>query len=102
MRLRGGRKGNAQDALFRHTRDFAVMNDELAQEVRVMPQVRHQPQPVHIPGTNKGEEMVLHKGREPGRQQENTRNYRTARDSTGINARKRGPINAAMPSMPPA
>jgi len=60
------------------------------------------PQPVHIPGTTKGEELTLHKGKEPGRKQENGRNYRTARDSTGINADKRRPIHPDMPSMPPA
>ena len=60
------------------------------------------PQPVHIPGTNKGEELVFHLGKEPGRKQENARNYRSARDSTGINAHKRGPIHPDMPFLPPA
>jgi hypothetical protein len=59
------------------------------------------PQPVHIPGTAKGEEMTLHKGKEPGREAGKTRNYRTSRDSTGINASDRAPIHPDMPSMPP-
>jgi hypothetical protein len=59
------------------------------------------PQPVHIPGTAKGEEMTLTKGQEPGRDSRRTRNYRSSRDSTGINAHLRGPISPDMPSMPP-
>jgi hypothetical protein len=59
------------------------------------------PQPVHIPGTAKGEEMTLKHGKEPGRESGKTRNYRSARDSTGINAEQRGPIHPDMPSMPP-
>lgn len=58
------------------------------------------PQPVHVPGTNRGEEMVLKKGREPGRG--GGRGYRSARDSTGIQAGKRKPIDPRMPSIPPA
>ena len=60
------------------------------------------PQPVHIPGTAKGEEMTLHKGKEPGREMGKTRNYRSARDSTGINAKSREPIHPKMPNIPPA
>jgi len=60
------------------------------------------PQPVHIPGTNRGEELALNKGKEPGRTQGTTRNYRSARDSTGINPGKRRPILPDMPSIPPA
>jgi len=59
------------------------------------------PQPNHIPGTVRGEEMVLHHGREPGRSQD-SRNYRTARDATGINPRARQPILPDMPNLPPA
>jgi hypothetical protein len=59
------------------------------------------PQPVHIPGTKRGEEMALEK-KEPGRKKTNTRNYRTARDSTGINARQRDPLISVMPNIPPA
>ena len=62
----------------------------------------HPPQPVHIPGTTRGEELALRKGKEPGRKQENGRNYRSARDSTGISAARRRPIHPDMPSMPPA
>ena len=59
------------------------------------------PQPVHIPGTSKGEELALH-DKEPGRKSANTRNYRTARDSTGINPEQRDPIDPSMPYIPPA
>lgn len=58
-------------------------------------------QPVHVRGTMKGEEMVLDKGREPGRG-ERRRDYRSARDSTGIRARSKGPIDRRMPNIPPA
>jgi hypothetical protein len=59
-----------------------------------------QPQPSHIPGTNKGEEQALttkEVGRQAGR-----KNYQDARDSTGINAAARQPIHPAMPNIPPA
>lgn len=56
--------------------------------------------PAHTPGTPKGEEMVLRKGREPGR--DNPRFSRDARDATGINAKARGPIDPRMPHLPPA
>lgn len=59
------------------------------------------PKPVHVPGSSKGEEQVKNKGREPGRGQ-GTRDYRTARDSTSINAESRDPILPEMPSIPPA
>ncbi len=58
------------------------------------------PQPVHIPGTVKGEETVLHRGREPGRGE--GKQYRSPRDSTGIRAGDRQPIDPRMPSIPPA
>ncbi|MEP6662675.1 MAG: hypothetical protein ABJC04_03325 [Verrucomicrobiota bacterium] len=57
------------------------------------------PQPVHIAGTAKGEELAL-KGREPGRGE--GKQYRSARDSTGIEAHSRQPIDPAMPNIPPA
>lgn len=60
------------------------------------------PKPVHVSGTNKGEEMVQHHGREAGRGEKGSRDYRTARDSTSINAEGRGPIDPRMPNMPPA
>jgi hypothetical protein len=60
------------------------------------------PQPVHVPGTHRGEEMVFTSGREAGRGHSNLRDYRCARDSTGINADKRRPIHPDMPSIPPA
>jgi hypothetical protein len=58
------------------------------------------PQPVHVSGTAKGEEMAL-KGREPGRDP-NAKSYRSARDSTGINADQREPIVLGMGNIPPA
>ena len=59
------------------------------------------PKPTHIPGTNKGEELVSQNGREPGRSK-NRKYYRSARDSTGLNAENHGPIDPRMPEMPPA
>jgi hypothetical protein len=58
--------------------------------------------PTHVPGTNKGEEMVLTHGHEPGRA-ENSRSgyYRSARDATSLNADLREPIDPRMPSLPP-
>ena len=58
------------------------------------------PQPVHVAGTPKGEEKAL-KSHEPGRDPDR-KNYRSARDSTGINADKRRPIISVMPDIPPA
>ena len=58
------------------------------------------PQPVHVAGTPKGEEQAL-KSHEPGRDNDR-KNYRSARDSTGINAEKRQPILPVMPNIPPA
>ncbi len=66
-----------------------------------MPQTT-QPQPVHVPGTMRGEEMVLNQGREPGRGHHGSRDYRCARDSTGISAAKRRPIHPDMPNLPPS
>jgi hypothetical protein len=60
------------------------------------------PKPVHVPGTNKGEEMVRKHGREPGRDERDTRGYRTARDSTSLNPEQRAPIDPRMPNIPPA
>lgn len=58
------------------------------------------PHPTHVPGTLKGEEMTMRKGREPGRSEEG--DYRTARDATGINAHARRPIHPDSPNIPPA
>jgi hypothetical protein len=53
----------------------------------------------HTPGTKRGEEWTSKdKKAEPGREG----NGRTARDATGINADKRGPIDPRMPHLPPA
>ena len=60
----------------------------------------NQPQPAHIPGTNKGEEQAL-TSKEAGRAADR-KNYQDARDSTGINADKRQPIHPAMPFLPPS
>jgi hypothetical protein len=60
------------------------------------------PKPVHVPGTNKGEEMVQRLGREPGRAEKGKNGYRSARDSTSINANAADPIDPRMRCMPPA
>lgn len=57
------------------------------------------PEPVHVSGMHKGEEHALEKGREPGR---GGKQYRIARDSTGINPEHHQPIHPAMPQIPPA
>jgi hypothetical protein len=59
------------------------------------------PQPIHVAGNGKGEERVFNKGHEPGRDPDR-KQYRSARDSTGINASDRQPIHPAMPNIPPA
>ena len=58
------------------------------------------PKPVHVPGMRRGEEEAL-EGHEAGRA-EDPRNYRSSRDSTGINPSDHAPIHPAMPSIPPA
>ena len=60
----------------------------------------HPPEPVHISGTSKGEELALNKGKEPGRGV--GKQYRSSRDSTGINPQDRQPILPEMPGTPPA
>jgi len=62
--------------------------------------MREPVKPIHVPGMKRGEEIAL-AGREPGRGK-SVRNYRTARDSTGINPEQRGPIHRDMPNIPPA
>jgi hypothetical protein len=65
-----------------------------------------QPDPVHEPGTRKGEEIREKEGKEPGRHESGqTGNKRpagtsTARDSTSINPQD--PIDPDSPNMPPA
>jgi hypothetical protein len=54
--------------------------------------------PSHTPGTTRGEQEVRKSGAEPGRET----GTRTARDSTGVNAADRDPIDPRMPHMPPA
>ncbi len=61
---------------------------------------KHPPEPTHVAGAHKGEELVLKKGREAGRRDGTP--HRTARDSTSINPRGERPIDSAMPHMPPA
>lgn len=61
--------------------------------------MKRPPPPNHVPGTARGEEMAL-KHKEPGRS-EHGKNYRTSRDSTGINPEQKAPIDRAMPEMPP-
>jgi hypothetical protein len=60
----------------------------------------NQPQPSHIPGTNKGEEQALKLER--SRTRRGRKNYQDARDATGINAAARQPIHPDMPNIPPA
>lgn len=57
------------------------------------------PVPAHVPGTSRGEERAL-KTKEPGRG--DAKQYRSSRDSTGINSQIEKPIHPAMPSIPPA
>jgi hypothetical protein len=64
-------------------------------------QKKQPPKPVHITGTNKGEELVMQHGREPGRS-DDEKYYRTARDSTGLNPSQHEPIDPRMPQIPPA
>ena len=52
----------------------------------------------HTSGTKRGEEWRYEGRQEPGRKGQS----RTARDSTGINADARGPIDPRMPHLPPA
>jgi hypothetical protein len=52
----------------------------------------------HTEGTSRGEEVLKLKGPEPGRET----GTRTARDSTSINPKARGPIDPRMPNLPPA
>lgn len=52
----------------------------------------------HAPGTQRGEAFAFNGGKEPGREGDS----RTARDSTGINPKKRAPIDPRMPNLPPA
>jgi len=60
------------------------------------------PKPVHIPGSHKGEEVVLHRGKEPGRAKHGQeRPYRTARDATSVRPEDHGPIDPRMPHLPP-
>jgi hypothetical protein len=58
------------------------------------------PNPVHVAGILRGEELALRKGKEPGRGDQ--RRYRWARDATGINPESEKPIDPTMPYIPPA
>jgi hypothetical protein len=64
----------------------------------IMQKSKMPPQPIHVSGMHKAEEMALGK-REPGR---GGNPYRTARDSTGINPEHHKPIHPAMPNILPA
>jgi hypothetical protein len=61
--------------------------------------IRKPPEPIHVAGMHKGEELVLEKGHEPGRG--SGKSYRTSRDSTGVNSEREKPIHPAMPDIPP-
>jgi hypothetical protein len=69
-------------------------NEEKMMRLRTRP-----PEPIHVSGMSKGEEYALEHGKEPGR---GSKQYRGARDATGINASLRRPIHPAMPNIPPA
>jgi hypothetical protein len=56
--------------------------------------------PAHTPGNQRGEETVIRRGREPGRDDPHA--DRTARDSTSLNPEDRDPIDPRMPHIPPA
>jgi hypothetical protein len=58
------------------------------------------PEPTHVIGTHRGEEVVRRKGREPGRKDKTS--HRTARDSTSVNPGGEKPIDSRMPNIPPA
>jgi len=59
------------------------------------------PKPIHVPRTNKGEELATKLGREAGRDEKGKNGYRNSRDSTSVNAEMMGPIDSRMPEMPP-
>lgn len=59
------------------------------------------PRPTHVPGTNKGEELAMKRGREPGRGERGTNGYRNSRDSTSVDPAGTAPIDPRMPQMPP-
>jgi hypothetical protein len=59
------------------------------------------PEPTHVAGTQKGEELSQKRGQEPGREA-NAHGYRHARDATSINPKQREPIDPRMPEIPPA
>ncbi len=64
--------------------------------------------PAHTPGTGQGEEKSTTEGKEAGRfnhdhkHDDRPAGGSTARDSTGINADDREPVDSSMPDMPPA
>jgi hypothetical protein len=62
---------------------------------------RTPPEPVHVPGTMRGERLALDQGKEHGRSNKR-KYYRSARDSTGINPECREPILPTMPDIPPS
>ncbi|HYG97761.1 MAG TPA: hypothetical protein VD837_01430 [Terriglobales bacterium] len=51
----------------------------------------------HTPGVKRGEEWAYEGNKEPGREGIG----RTARDSTSVNPKSRGPIDPRMPHLPP-
>jgi hypothetical protein len=77
------------------------------EECNAMEDDPSQPEPDHVTGTGKGEEVALNEGREPGREEAGTTGAdrpagtRTARDATGV-AKDTDPIDPDSPPMPPA
>jgi hypothetical protein len=62
-----------------------------------MPHTKRSQISSHAEGTSRGEEVIMRKGPEPGRET----GTRTARDSTSISPKAREPIDPRMPHMPP-
>ncbi len=65
------------------------------------------PNPVHTPGTDKGEEKTRTDGKEPGRHDTGTTGQAnrpsgktTARDVTGVNPDNENPVDPASPNIP--
>ena len=64
--------------------------------------------PVHSPGTRRGEEILSDEGKEPGRRDTGTTGAgrptgkSDARDSTSVNPEDSDPVHPDSPKMPPA
>lgn len=72
------------------------------QSAKKRPSPHPPPQPTHVKGIDKGEELARKMGKEPGRGGRGARPYRTARDATAIDPDARNPIHPDSPHIPPA